>query len=171
MKIEYVIPNNELAAKMLWNTITCALRDMFDELNNNEDNVLRLRYYDANDITFDDDETYVPICSCEMDLIRHKKDSDELSGTRLVLVNLMKDKTSDKWSIEIPIKNNTVVVCYEPINDDNPTMQCYMGLIDENGKQINGKECTDSIVRTTYFTVVQMCCTFFKSLPSKKGEE
>ena len=49
--------------------------------------------------------------------------------------------------------------------------QCYIGLIDEHGEQISADECTDKIVNVAYFTVVEMCCTFFTSLPSKKDEE
>lgn len=165
MKIEYSISSDMLAANMLWSTITCALRDMLDEYGDNDD-VLRLHYYDAEHIE-EDDEDFEPICSCEMCLVRCKDGSDE---TRLLLVNLMKQKSSKNWSIEIPIKKYTIVVWFEPNKVVNPTMQCYIGLIDEHGEQIASDKCTDKIVHVAYFTVVEMCCTFFTSLPSKKQE-
>ena len=166
MKIEYSISSDMLAANMLWSTITCALRDMLDEYGNNDD-VLRLHYYDAEHIE-DGDEDFEPICSCEMCLVRRKDGDDE---TRLLLVNLMKQKSSNNWSIEIPIKKYTIVVWFEPNKAEDPMMQCYIGLIDEHGEQIDANKCTDKIVNVAYFTVVEMCCSFFKNIQSKKDEE
>ena len=166
MKIEYSISSNMLAANMLWNTITCALRDMLDDYGSNNDDVLRLHYYDAEHIE-DGDEDFEPICSCEMCLVRCKNGPDE---TRLLLVNLMKQKSSENWSIEIPIKNYTIVVWLEPNKAASPMMQCYIGLIDEHGEQINADKCTDKIVNVAYVTVVEMCCSFVTNLHSKKED-
>ena len=166
MKIEYSISSNMLAANMLWSTITCALRDMLDEYGNNDD-VLRLHYYDAEHIE-DDDEDFELICSCEMCLVRCKNGPDE---TRLLLVNLMKQKSSDNWSIEIPIKKYTIVVWFVPNEVASPMMQCYIGLIDEHGEQIEANKCSDKIVNVAYVTVVEMCCSFFTNLHSKKEED
>lgn len=167
MKIEYSISNDMLTANILWSKITCSLRDMLDEYGGNNDDILRLRYYDAEHIE-DDDEDFETICSCEMCLVRCKNESDE---TRLLLVNLIKQKSSENWSIEIPIKKHTIVVWFEPNKVASPTMQCYIGLIDEHGEQIDVNKCTDKIVKVTLSTVVEICCSFFTGLPPKKKEK
>ena len=167
MKIEYSISSDMLMINMLWNTITCALRDMLDEYGDNDD-ILRLRYYDSEHIEDDDDEDFKTICSCEMCLVRRKNGPDE---TRLLLVNLMKQKSSNNWSIEIPIKKYTIVVWFVPNKAVNPMMQCYIGLIDEHGEQIAANECTDKIVNVAHSTVVEMSCSFFTNLQSKKEED
>ena len=164
MKIEYSISSDMLAANMLWSTITCALRDMLDEYGDNDD-VLRLHYYDAEHVE-DDDEDFEPICSCEMCLVRCKNGPDE---TQLLLVNLMRQKSSKNWSIEIPIKKHTIVVWFESNEVANPT--CYIGLIDEHGEQIDADKCTDKIVKVAHSTVVEMCYSFIMSIPSKKEED
>lgn len=166
MKIEYSISNDMFTANILWSKITCSLRDMLDEYGDNDD-VLRLRYYDAEHVE-DYDEDFKTICSCEMCLVRCKNGSDE---TRLLLVNLMKRKSSENWSIDIPIKKHTIVVWFESNKAVDPVTRCYIGLTDEHGEQIDADKCTDKIVNVALSMVVEICRSFFASLPQKKEED
>ena len=168
MKIEYSIFNDMLTANILWGKIVWALRDMLDEYGGDNDDILRLRYYDADHIEDDDDEDFETICSCEMSLIRSKNGSEE---TRLLLVNLMKRKSTGNCSIGIPIKKHTIVVWFESNKAMNPITRCYIGLTDEHGEQIDANKCTDKIVNIALSLVVEICRSFFASLPKKKKEK